>query len=205
MVKEPVWEWWVRLEPEGELGRGCAVSTSTWSWFSASAGAKALSGSCFYLEALCQWPQVPFWLAWKMQVYIMIYVGLAGGVIFLRCKNFSVAIFLDTTNVINVKLCMMVLAYWSLPIHTIFSDPCSGELRTQKLKSHLLRIQSLKVLPLNPGVGQHIAIHGTLTARDFFLANFYPSSSFTCIFSEISPKFFLHWLWLTLVLVGPGE
>ena len=30
----------------------------------------------------------------------------------------------------------------------------SGELRTQKLKSHLVRIQSLNVLPLKPGVGQ---------------------------------------------------
>ena len=26
------------------------------------------------------------------------------------------------------------------------------------------------VLPLKPGVGQYIAIHATLTARDFFLA-----------------------------------
>ena len=37
--------------------------------------------------------------------------------------------------------------------------PRSGELRTQKLKSHLVRTQSLYVLPLKPGVGQYIAIH----------------------------------------------
>ena len=85
----------------------------------------------------------------------------------------------------------------------------SGELRTQKLKSHLVRTQSLNVLPLKlvswcfepsqpqritlplkPGVGQHIAIHALLTARDFFLAYFYPSSPFTCIFSKTSPNFF---------------
>ena len=48
----------------------------------------------------------------------------------------------------------------------------SGELRTQKLKSHLVRTQSLNILPFKPGVGQYIAIHPTLTARDFFLANF---------------------------------
>ena len=60
--------------------------------------------------------------------------------------------------------------------------PRSGELRTQKLKSHLLRTQSLNVLPLKPGVGQYIAIHNTLTARDFFLAYFYPPGPFTCIF-----------------------
>ena len=40
----------------------------------------------------------------------------------------------------------------------------------QKLKSHLMRTQSLNIVPLKPGVGQYIAIHATLTARDFFLA-----------------------------------
>ena len=60
--------------------------------------------------------------------------------------------------------------------------PRSGELRTQKLKSHLVRTQSLNVLPFKPGVGQYIAIHATLTARDFFLAYFYPSGPLTCIF-----------------------
>ena len=67
----------------------------------------------------------------------------------------------------------------------------SGELRTQKLKSHLVRTQSLNVLPLKPGVGQYIAMHATLTARDLFLAYFYPSGPFTCIFSKTSPDFFV--------------
>ena len=67
--------------------------------------------------------------------------------------------------------------------------PRSGELRTQKLKSQLVRTQSLNVLPLKPGVGQYTAIHATLTARDFFLAYFYPSGPFTCIFSKTSPDF----------------
>ena len=57
--------------------------------------------------------------------------------------------------------------------------------------SHLMRTQSLKVLPLKPGVGQCIAKHATLTATDFFLGNFYPSGPFICIFSKTSPKFFL--------------
>ena len=60
--------------------------------------------------------------------------------------------------------------------------PRSGRLRTQKLRSHMLRIQSSKVLPLKPGVGQYITLHATVTARDFFLANFYPPGPFTCIF-----------------------
>ena len=56
----------------------------------------------------------------------------------------------------------------------------------QKLKSHLLRTQSLKVLPdpLKSGVGPYIAILATLIARDFFVANFYPSGPFTCIFPK---------------------
>ena len=77
------------------------------------------------------------------------------------------------------------------------AEPRSGELRTQKLKSHLVRTQSLDVLPLKPGVGQYIAIHATLTARNFFLAYFYPSCPFTCIFSKTSPNFFLCSLRLT--------
>ena len=59
------------------------------------------------------------------------------------------------------------------------SVPRSGELRTQKLKSHLVRTQRLNVLPLEPGVGQYIAIHAAFFSRNFFLAYFYPSSPFT--------------------------
>ena len=65
------------------------------------------------------------------------------------------------------------------------------ELRTQKSKSHLVKKQSLNILPLKPGVGQYIAIHATLTARDFFLAHFYSSGPFTCIFSKPLPIFSL--------------
>ena len=68
--------------------------------------------------------------------------------------------------------------------------PRNGELRTQKLKSHLVRIQSLNVLPFKPGVGQYIAIHATLTAGDFFLAYFYTSGPFTCIFFKNLSRFF---------------
>ena len=74
--------------------------------------------------------------------------------------------------------------------------PRSGELRTQKLKSHLVRTQSLNVLPLKPEVSQYIAIHATLTARAFFLAYFYTSGLFTCIFPKTSPDFSLCWLLL---------
>ena len=33
-----------------------------------------------------------------------------------------------------------------------------------------------------PGAGSYTAIHATPTARDFFLANFYPPGQFICIF-----------------------
>ena len=67
----------------------------------------------------------------------------------------------------------------------------SGELRTQKLKTRLMRTRSLKVLPLKPRVGQCIAMRAALTARDFFLANVYPSGLFICIFPKTSLEFFL--------------
>ena len=67
----------------------------------------------------------------------------------------------------------------------------SGELRTQKLKSHLIRTQSLEVLPLKPGVGQYIAMHATLTTVDFFLAKFLPFHSIHLhFFKKPLPSFF---------------
>ena len=68
-----------------------------------------------------------------------------------------------------------------------------------EIKSHPVKM-SLNVLPLKPGVRQYIAIHDTFTARDFFLAYFYPSGPFSCIFFKTS-VFFLCLLWLTLVPV----
>ena len=68
-----------------------------------------------------------------------------------------------------------------LEVHASLCLPLSGELWMQKLKSHLVRTQSLNILPLKPGVGRYIAMHATLTARDFFLAYFYPSDPFTCL------------------------
>ena len=72
----------------------------------------------------------------------------------------------------------------------VFLRPLSWELWTQKLKSHLMRTQSLKAFPLKPGVGHYITMHATLTAWDFLLANFYPSGPFTCIFPKSLVRFF---------------
>ena len=68
--------------------------------------------------------------------------------------------------------------------------PCSWELRMQKLNSHLVRTQVLNVLPLKPEVGQYIAIHATLTARDFYLTNFYPSVHSPAFFPQNSYQVF---------------
>ena len=61
------------------------------------------------------------------------------------------------------------------------SSPSSGVLWMQKMKSHLLRTQSLNVFHWKPGVSQYIRIHAALIARDFFLANFYPFGPFICV------------------------
>ena len=42
-------------------------------------------------------------------------------------------------------------------------------------------------------------IHATLTANDFFLANFYLPVHSPAFVSKTSPKIFLCWLWLTPV------
>ena len=89
------------------------------------------------------------------------------------------------------KLDWALKATYLLTYSLTYLLPRSGELRKQKLKSHLLRTQSYKVLPSKLGVGQYTTIHATLTARDFFLVNFYPSGPFTCIFSKTPPEFFL--------------
>ena len=83
--------------------------------------------------------------------------------------------------------------------------PRSGELRMQKLKSSLMRTQSLNVLPFKPGVGHYIAMHATLTARDFLLAYLYPSGSFTYIFSKTSPHFSCVSSGLHRILCRPAE
>ena len=65
--------------------------------------------------------------------------------------------------------------------------PRSGVLRTQKLKTRLLRTQSSKLLPFKPGTGPYITMHARPTARDFFRAYFYPSGPFACIFPKPLP------------------
>ena len=108
-------------------------------------------------------------------------------------KKFSFLFFIFTFGNYEIKYTRqqkkfdtLMLSGW---LQLTMQAPRIGELRTQKLKSHLVRTQSLNVLPLKSGVGQYIAIHETLIARNFFLAYFYPSGPFTCIFSKTSQFF----------------
>ena len=98
-------------------------------------------------------------------------------------------------------VCSVFMFRLTVDLTWVYFTPCSGELQMQKLKSHVLRTQSLKVLPFKPGIGQYKAIHASLTARDFSLGNFYPSSLLTFNFSRTSSQFFWRWLSLTLVPV----
>ena len=107
-------------------------------------------------------------------------------------------------SVANTCSCVCTQNKWGHPVfchkwlvQVPMLSPCIGELQVQKLKSHLVRTQSLNILPLKPGVGQYITTHATLTARDFFLAYLYSSGPFICIFFyQNLSRFFLYWLWL---------
>ena len=53
------------------------------------------------------------------------------------------------------------------------------------------------------GAGPYKAMNATPTARDFFLADCYPSDPFTCIFFLISPEFSLLAVANTSSCAGP--
>ena len=97
-----------------------------------------------------------------------------------------------------VCLLSVVLPQIFFNLITLFSYPAPQWGAAHKLKSHLLKTQTLKVLPLNPGVGQYIAMHATLTARDFFLSCLFLHfrSNHLHFFRNLS-RFFLCRLWLT--------
>ena len=67
----------------------------------------------------------------------------------------------------------------------------SGVLQAQKLKTHLLRTYSSKVLPLKPGVGQNIALHASLTARYFFFELISTLPVHSPAFFQTSAEFFM--------------
>ena len=91
----------------------------------------------------------------------------------------------------SVTLTTPTSCVWADGLHNrmCISLSLSLPLSLPQWESYLVRTQGLNVLPLEPRVGQYIAIQATLTARNFFLANFYPSGTFTCIFPKPLPSF----------------
>ena len=113
-------------------------------------------------------------------LYLIHVLSLLGTVLSVLVTVFSVLVVL--TVLVSVTVSSVLVTLLLVLVTVLLSR--RGELWTQKLKSHLLRRQSLKVLTLKPKVGWYRAILAMLIARDFFQATFYSSSSFTCIFSK---------------------
>ena len=67
--------------------------------------------------------------------------------------------------------CALINKLFSI-CHPYLHPPCSPQWGAADAEIKLMRTRSLKVLTLKPGVGQYIAMHATLTARDFFRADF---------------------------------
>ena len=104
----------------------------------------------------------------------------------------------DSQDCAKVHFCVQVCSSLSLSLSATYRNLTF----TSEIKDPSVKNPELKGSPFKAwSVGQYIAMHATPTARDFFLANFYPSGPFTCMFSKTSPEFFLCWLWLTPVLV----
>ena len=83
--------------------------------------------------------------------------------------------------------------------------PCNWEMRTQKLRFHLLRrTQSPNVLPLKPGVGQKKAPHASSTAMDFFLELISTLPVYSLVFfTNLSRVFYVLAVANTGSFVGP--
>ena len=94
----------------------------------------------------------------------------------MLCK-FNTPLEINKHCLVNKISCILRLS--------LFLSSRSGVLRTQKLKSHVFRTWRSDFLPFKPGAGPYIAMHATSTARDFFLANFYPSPVFLQNLSQV--------------------
>ena len=117
-----------------------------------------------------------------------------------RCHSAKLLLCNDGFALICKSLMLWLVVHPPLPPPP--APPRSGELRTQKLKSHLLRTQSFNVLPLKPGVGQYLAIHATLTARDSFLISTL-LAHLSALFPNLSQDFPVLALANTGSFVGP--
>ena len=79
--------------------------------------------------------------------------------VFCVLREFSMQFSSDTRHCQTVK---------SKSVCSHSTCKCLFRIFVVRLKSYLLKTQSLKVFPLKPGAGHYIAIYATLTAKDFF-------------------------------------
>ena len=123
--------------------------------------------SCFISCNVCVWHNYPF-VVWKEDSLLQ--------------WRFAQSFVLLQLNVFHSAFCVFWFPFWaSVEISVTCSwffflfflspciYPCSWIVSVQKLKTHLWRTQSSKLLLLEPWGGQNMAMHATSAARDFFL------------------------------------
>ena len=77
-----------------------------------------------------------------------------------------------STNCALVRVCVCVGVCVYVCCCCCYYCCCREILRTQKLKTRLLRSESSMVVPFKPEAGRNISMHATPTARDFFFGTF---------------------------------
>ena len=93
-----------------------------------------------------------------------------------------------------------ICCLWAISGHTPQWEAADAEIKVPSGEN-----TELKRSPFKAAVDQYIAIHATLTARDFFLAYFYPSSPFTSIFPKLLPILLVLAVANTWFLCRPAE
>ena len=91
--------------------------------------------------------------------------------------SFSIVLTINITTIISIIMSSLSIPQWGA---------ADAEIKVSSAEN-----TEFKGSPYKAWSRSYIAMHATLTAMDFFLANVYPSGPFTCIFSEPSPDFFV--------------
>ena len=122
--------------------------------------------------------------------------------IILDCFTCRWAIIFRTKGFWRLQLSIFFFTSRLLELYTVlYINPRSWELRTQKIKFHLVRTQSLNVLPLKPTEGPVYSQTCYVQCQGFLPCLFLHFRSIHLHFFETSPDIFLCLQWLTPVLV----
>ena len=138
----------------------------------------------------------PFYFALGI---LFVFIALSTVFCSINSPNNSPLFLLCSSSLISA---LLVLSTAYLFLKLSLTGPRCGVLRMQEIKDPSVKNPELKGFVFGAIAGPRIATHITPTARDFFLAYFYPPYPFTCIFfSKTTPEFFLCLLWLTPIPV----